>query len=180
MYFREMLQPRIWWRALSPRSPHRVLPSSKTPRYGLAGGSHPQEGKLHPSSRYSIPALLRGLAHDTQQICYQCHHLLLGLTKSPTEMICAASPWCRRMLGGSWFNDGSTSWVRVHVSKVASVVSDSLRPHGCSPPRSSVHGILQARMLEWVAIPFSRGSSRPRDQTHVSYVSCVGRWALYH
>jgi len=38
---------------------------------------------------------------------------------------------------------------------------------GCSPPGSSVHGISQARILEWVAISFSR-SSRPRDQTHVS------------
>ena len=38
----------------------------------------------------------------------------------------------------------------------------------CSPPGSSVHGISQARILEWVAIPFSRGSSRPRDQTPVS------------
>ena len=35
----------------------------------------------------------------------------------------------------------------------------------CSPPGSSVHGILQARVLEWVAISFSRGSSQPRDQT---------------
>ena len=44
-------------------------------------------------------------------------------------------------------------------------------PMDCGPPGSSVHGILQARILEWVAIPFSRGSSRPRDQTCVSYVS---------
>ena len=35
----------------------------------------------------------------------------------------------------------------------------------CSPPGSFVHGILQARILDWVAIPFSRGSSRPRDGT---------------
>ena len=35
----------------------------------------------------------------------------------------------------------------------------------------SVHGILQARVLEWVAMPYSRGSSQPRDQTHVSHVS---------
>ena len=41
----------------------------------------------------------------------------------------------------------------------------------CSPPGSSVCGILHARMLEWVAIPFSRGSSRPRDQTRVSCVA---------
>ena len=41
----------------------------------------------------------------------------------------------------------------------------------CSPPGSSVHGILQARILEWVAIPFSRRSSPPRDQTQVSHTA---------
>ena len=41
-------------------------------------------------------------------------------------------------------------------------------------------GILQARILAWVAVPFSRGSSRPRDRTGVSSVSCIGRWVLYH
>ena len=51
-----------------------------------------------------------------------------------------------------------------------SVVSDSCNPMDCSPPGSSVHGISQARILEWVAIPFSRGSSWPRDWT---YVSCI-------
>ena len=40
-----------------------------------------------------------------------------------------------------------------------------------SPPGSAVHGILWARILEWVAIPFSRGSSQPRDQTHVSCIA---------
>ena len=40
-------------------------------------------------------------------------------------------------------------------------------PMGCSWPGSSVRGISQARILEWVAIPFSRGSSRPRDQIHI-------------
>ena len=53
-------------------------------------------------------------------------------------------------------------------------------PMGYSPPRSSVHGIPQARILEWVAIFFSRGSSQPRDQTHVSCISCIGRQILYH
>ena len=41
----------------------------------------------------------------------------------------------------------------------------------CSPPGTCVHGISQARILEWVAIPFSRGSSRPRDQTQVSCIA---------
>ena len=53
-------------------------------------------------------------------------------------------------------------------------------PRDRSPPGSSVCGIVQARIVEWVAIPFSRGSSRPRDWTHISYVSCVGRRVLYH
>ena len=52
-----------------------------------------------------------------------------------------------------------------------SVVSDSLHPVDCSPPRSSVHGILQARILEWVAISFSRGSSQPTDWTQVSHIA---------
>ena len=47
----------------------------------------------------------------------------------------------------------------------------------CSPLGSSVRGISWARILEWVAISFSRGSSWPRDQTHVS---CIGRQILYH
>ena len=50
----------------------------------------------------------------------------------------------------------------------------------CSPPGSSVHGISQARILEWVAISYSRGSSWPRDWTWVSCVSCIGRQVLYH
>ena len=49
-----------------------------------------------------------------------------------------------------------------------SVVSNSMWPHGLWPPDSSVHEILQARTLEWVAIPFFRGSSQPRDWTQVS------------
>ena len=52
-----------------------------------------------------------------------------------------------------------------------SVVSNSLRPMDCSPPSSSVHRILQARILEWVSISFSRGSSQPRDRTQVSHIA---------
>ena len=48
----------------------------------------------------------------------------------------------------------------------------------CSPPGSSVHGILQARTLEWVAISYPRGSSQPRDWTRVSFVPY--RQILYH
>ena len=54
---------------------------------------------------------------------------------------------------------------------VISVMSDSVWP---SPPGFSVHGILQAGILEWVALPSSRASSQPRDQTRVSCISCIG------
>ena len=51
-------------------------------------------------------------------------------------------------------------------------------PMDCSPQVSSVHGILQARMLEWIAFSFSRGSSRPKDQTWVFCVSFTGHWQV--
>ena len=49
-----------------------------------------------------------------------------------------------------------------------------------SPSGSSVHGISQARILEYVAIPFSRGHSQPRNQTRVFCVSCIVQQILYH
>ena len=60
-----------------------------------------------------------------------------------------------------------------------SVVSDSCDPMDCSPPGSSVHGIFQARILEWLAISSSRRSSWPRDWTQVSHVAgrCFTIWA---
>ena len=50
----------------------------------------------------------------------------------------------------------------------------------CFPPGSSVHGILQARILEWVAISSSRASFQPKNRTCTFYVSYNGRWVLYH
>ena len=53
-------------------------------------------------------------------------------------------------------------------------------PRDCSPPGSSICGIFQARILEWVAISSSRGPSQPRDRTLISSFSCIGRRILYH
>ena len=53
-------------------------------------------------------------------------------------------------------------------------------PLDCSPPGSSVHGVLQARTLEWLAMPSPRGSSQPKDDNWISSVSCAGRQVLYH
>ena len=64
-------------------------------------------------------------------------------------------------------------------SEVAQLCPTLCDPGDCSPPGSSVHGIFQARMLEWVAISFSRGSSQPRDWIQVSRIAgrCFNLWA---
>ena len=64
--------------------------------------------------------------------------------------------------------ENTVSWLcgTLSESESCSVMSDSLRPQDCT-----VFGILQARILEWVAISFSRGSSQPRDQTQASHVA---------
>ena len=67
----------------------------------------------------------------------------------------------------------------MHVQLLQSC-STLCNPLDCSPPGSSVHGTLQARVLEWAAVPSSRGPSRPRHWTRMSSVLHVGRRALYH
>ena len=70
--------------------------------------------------------------------------------------------------------DKSWSCCYCLVAKFCPTLCD---PVDCSPPGSSGHGILQARILEWVAISSSRGSFRPRDQSRVSCISCtMGRF----
>ena len=67
-------------------------------------------------------------------------------------------------------------WSKVNIL-VAQLCLTLCDPMNCSPPGSSVHGILPARTLEWLAIPFSKGSSQPRDQTQVSCI--VGDWNTF-
>ena len=83
------------------------------------------------------------------------------------------------------FTDTSLHVIRIHVfntwkaadkysvqfSSVAHLCPTLCDPMVCSPPGFSVHGICQTRILEWVAIPFSRGSSQPRDQARVSWIT---------
>ena len=68
----------------------------------------------------------------------------------------------------------------MYMYSVAQFCLTLCNPMDYSLPGSSGHGILQARILEWVAISYSRGSSWLKDQTHVSCVSCTGRQILYH
>ena len=67
----------------------------------------------------------------------------------------------------------------VYVCSFAKLCPSLCHPMDCSLPGSSVHGIFQARILEWVTISYSRGCSQSRDQTHIFYISCTGRQILY-
>ena len=69
--------------------------------------------------------------------------------------------------------------VTLQFSSVAQSCPALSDPMGCSPP-GILHEILQARILEWVSTPSSRGSSWPRDRTCASCGSCIARQILYH
>ena len=98
-----------------------------------------------------------------------------------TQYLCSVNFWYQRgefwlpILKSSLFSEDPL-WTKLLVfgeseSDSCLVMSDSLRLHGCSLPGSFFfHGIFQARILEWVVITFSRGSSWPQQQT---WVSCI-------
>ena len=81
------------------------------------------------------------------------------------------------------YQSSSVIYICVFVSVHAESLQSCLTlcdPMDCNPWSSSVQVFLQARILEWVAIPSSKESSWPRDQTRVSYISYTGRQILYH
>ena len=80
---------------------------------------------------------------------------------------------CRRI------NFARTLIVCVHAQSFQSSLT-LYDPTDGSPPGSSVPGILHARILEWVPMSSCRGSSQPRDQTLILYISCIRRQVLYH
>ena len=108
---------------------------------------------------------------------FPVHHQLVLLQKFFLHLSSVSVPWAD-------FHKYSKS-PHVILRVVSCVRAQSLQscptlcdPMDCSLPDSSVHGILQARILEWVAMPFSRGSSQPRNQTQVSCISCTaGRFS---
>ena len=63
-------------------------------------------------------------------------------------------------------------YICVRVSMCAQFCPTLCDPRDCSPPCPSIHGILQTRILEWVAISFSRGYSQPKDRMSISCISC--------
>ena len=87
-------------------------------------------------------------------------HLLLTLGETESVCVCVCTRVCARSITQSCL----TLW----------------DPLDCSPPKCSVHGTLQAGIWECVAMPSSRGSSRPRDWTCVSFIFRIGRQIIYH
>ena len=109
-----------------------------------------------------------------------CHAFLQGIF--PTQGL---NPGLRH--AGRFFTIWTTvkpiyrhTYILLHACSVTQLYPTLGDPMDCSLPGSSVHGIFHARILKWVAISSSKESSQPRDWTCIFYVSCIGRWVLYH
>ena len=130
---------------------------------------------------------LRETVKDREAWCAAVHEVEKSWTRLSnwtTATISSNSWWAPPTLARTFsgFSQPS-SWL--FLLSQACVKSLQLCPTLCdamdySPLSSSVHGILQARILSWVAVPSSRGSSQPRDWTCISYISCIGKRVLYH
>ena len=72
---------------------------------------------------------------------------------------------------GGWSESGHGWRKKVVKNEVSQPCLTLCEPVDCSPPGVSIHGVLQARILEWVAISFSRGSSQTRNRTHISLIA---------
>ena len=163
---------------------HRKHPSVSTPCWVALA---PPIAPLEPVPCLVISAGLTQTLSRRQDRCYDPHfpdgETLLeplhdslratqgvqvsGLRPQPRAMMTPASLCCPPGLWG----------FKSCCCLVAQSCPTLCKPIDCSPPGSSVHGVLQARTLEWVAIFSSRGSSRPRDGIRVD---CMGRRVLYH
>ena len=99
------------------------------------------------------------------------------------EMVKDREAWCATVHGitASYVTEelNKNTYNRIYCccSLVAKSCPTLWYPMDCNPPGSSIHGTSQARILGWVAVSFSRGSSQPRDG---NCISCIGRQILYH
>ena len=142
-----------------------LLPRADSRRAPLGMESLPLQGRYHSDeTRAHFRQFLGSSVVERSSTCRK---------SSPVTMDRAwQTQLTSQVLSSEGHGKSPQNWERVKVSH--SVMSNSLRPHDpmdCSPSGSSIHGILQATIPEWGAIPFSRGSSQPRDQTQVSCIA---------
>ena len=125
---------------------------------------------LIPSSSHEDSSLSR----TTCVTSFYLNHLGKGSSPSTVTSECWGGALVHGFQGGV-HNSSLTPCVVFREVKLKVLVAHPCLtlcdPVDCSPPGSSVHGILQASILEWVAISFSRGSSQPRDRTQISHIA---------
>ena len=148
------LSPRTWSIIIVPKASHNLLWQERM-LLSLAPGQNPMS-ELSGLTIYNYRDHLKDLMREN---CLPHHHAFY------IEYVAVCSGNCsqRLRLPSPW---SGVKWSR-------SVVSYSFDPKDCNLPCSSVHGIFQARILEWVSISFSRRSFWPRDWTQVSHI--IGR-----
>ena len=107
----------------------------------------------------------------------QIFHILCTLQWIDTWVVTSFGLLCKMLLWMFLYRFSYEPMLFYSLIPGNETVGSFCDPMDCSPPGFSVPGISQARILEKVAISFSRGSSQPRDLTQVS---CISRWILYH
>ena len=160
------MQGREGWSVLS------VIPLSPPPRKA----AHPDGGDVMGKPVKQIVGALAGLAAEARiSMCFQSSFTASLLYCQRGQVTLQHSRHLKSCL--KWLEAPLCLCLCIFIPRVCVCVCmcvyKSLQscptlcdPLDCSPPGSSVHGILQARILEWVAMPSSKGSSQPRDRTH--------------
>ena len=138
-------------------------------------GRPPGEGNgyplQYPGLENSMDCIGHGVAKSQIRQRLSFHFTNKLIYKIQTDLwISKTSLWLP--LEKCWGRDTLGAWDK-HTRLLCLTLRDSM---DCSPPGPSIHGIFQVRILQWVSISCSRGSSWPRDWTHFSCVSCIGRW----
>ena len=179
----------IWQQCWAEKGMHRkgiyfaltraVIPSIQNMVWTPGGPLDMLNHHLHPLC-YVKPSVGRGLGEQFLSLLLRSHalHFFFFLPSPPPF---PTSPFPSSALPSFLSQFGKFLKIKesLHVhTRLLSHVWLFVTPWTvCHPPGSSVHGILQARILEWVTISFSRGFSQPRDRTRVS---CIGRQILHH
>ena len=135
----------------------------------ITQSSYPQV--LPTISSKCIPCQLTLITSTAAKVTEPPSSLIWNTEKWSNSVMRQTEAWTLKsnsMRPNTWLATHKLHEVKVLVVQLCLTLCD---PMDCSLPGSSVHGILQARILEYVAIPFCKGSSQPRDQTQVSCIA---------